>query len=179
MTTKHTIHLDMDGVVADWDRAATEYLKSEFPIDAANKPEGRWPTHLWNELRNAPHFYRNLPKMEKADEMVSIARRFRDDLGWNLVMLTAIPRGNDCFEVFHDKIKWMADHYPEIEVHFGPYSHDKQDHCLVDGDILVDDRYDNCEQWEARGGIAVRVKKDGYDDALTELQDIYHALRSV
>jgi hypothetical protein len=44
---------------------------------------------------------------------------------------------------------------------------------------LVDDRYDNCEQWEARGGIAVRVKKDGYDDALTELQDIFHALKSV
>jgi 5'(3')-deoxyribonucleotidase len=172
MKSKNTIHIDMDGVVADWDTAATQYLHAEFPLDVASKPEGRWPKHLWDELRNAPHFYRDLPKMPKADEMMSLAKRFRDELGWNLVMLTAVPRGNDCWDCFHDKIRWMDKYYPGIDVHFGPYSEDKQIHCVVDGDILVDDRFDNCASWDARGGVAVRVTKD-YDKALRDLENLF------
>jgi len=179
MKIKHTIHLDMDGVVADWDLAASLYLHSTFPIDAAGQKEDRWPDHLWEELKKAPHFYRSLPKMPKADQLVAIARRYRDELDWNLVMLTAIPRQNDVFDCVQDKIDWMREHYPDIPVHIGPYSHDKQDHCLVKNDILVDDRADNCEQWESRGGIAVHVAKGQYDQALAELDHILSALKSV
>ena len=173
---KNTIHIDMDGVVADWDRAATDYLQSEFPLDVAGRPEGRWPPHLWEELRVAPHFYYSLPKMPQADELMALAMRFRDELGWNLVMLTAIPRGNDVYEAFHDKIRWMDKYYPGVEVHFGPYSQDKQDHCKTANDILVDDRLDNCEQWRSKGGIAVRVTKDN-QSALTELQSVFDKIK--
>jgi 5'(3')-deoxyribonucleotidase len=166
-----TLYLDMDGVVADWDRAATEYLHEEFPLDFANKPEGRWPKHLWEELRKATRFYRDLPKMPQADELVELARRFRDEKGYELVFLTAIPRGNDCHWAFYDKVLWVQARYPEIAVHFGPYSEDKQVHCEP-GDILVDDRYDNCESWKAAGGVAVRVTKD-YQAALDQLQEIF------
>jgi 5'(3')-deoxyribonucleotidase len=169
----------MDGVVADWDQAASEYLNSKFPIDAAGKKEDRWPPHLWEQLKNYKHFYRNLPKMKQADELVELARKFRDELGWNLVMLTAIPRGNDVFDCVQDKCDWMRDHYPDIPMHIGPYSHDKQDHCLVKGDILVDDRSDNCEQWESKGGVAINVVRDKYSEALHELRDIFNVLRSV
>jgi len=177
--TKHTIHLDMDGVVADWDQAASNYLHTNFPLDAAGQKEDRWPPHLWEQLREAPHFYRYLPKMKRADDLVNLARRFRDELHWNLVMLTAIPRHNDVFEVFDDKFRWMLDHYPDIPVHFGPYSHDKQDHCKVKGDILVDDRLDNCEQWEYKGGTAVRVLRKDYDKCIEDLQEIFEALKLV
>jgi 5'(3')-deoxyribonucleotidase len=115
--------------------------------------------------------------MLRADELMALAMRFRDELDWNLVMLTAIPRGNDVFESFHDKIRWMDKYYPGIEVHFGPYSQDKQDHCKIAGDILVDDRLDNCEQWRSKGGTAVRVTKD-YQSALTELQSIFDKIKN-
>jgi hypothetical protein len=166
-----TLYLDMDGVVADWDRAATEYLKTEFPVDVASKPEGRWPKHLWEELRKCDRFFRDIPKMTRADEMVALARRFRDELGYKLIFLTAIPRGNDCHWAFYDKVLWVQARYPEIAVHFGPYSEDKHVHCEPD-DILVDDRYDNCESWKAAGGITVRVTKD-YQAALDQLQEIF------
>jgi 5'(3')-deoxyribonucleotidase len=176
---KNTIHIDMDGVVADWDRAATEWLKTEHPVDSAGVQEERWPPHLWEQLRTIPHFYRNLPKMARADDMITLARKFRDELGWNLVMLTAIPRGNDVFECFDDKFHWMQERYPDIPVHFGPYSQDKQDHVKKPGDILVDDRRDNCEQWEYKGGVAVRVLKRDYDQALEDLEEIFEALKLV
>jgi hypothetical protein len=71
---------------------------------------------------------------------------------------------------FWDKILWAQERYPDIPVHFGPYSEDKQKHC-VPGDILVDDRPDNCQSWRDAGGIAVRVTKE-YGLALEELNRI-------
>ena len=36
-----TLYLDMDGVVADFDTAATDFLQTELKIDIANKQEGK------------------------------------------------------------------------------------------------------------------------------------------
>lgn len=160
-----TIYLDMDGVVADWDTAAEKALGHKNPST------GRWPDGDWNKLILIPNFYRNLPKMPKADRLVNLARRFRDELGWNLYFLTAVPHDNDVPDAFMDKVEWVQEYYPDIRVHFGPYSVDKQDHTKP-GDILVDDRADNCLQWENRQGIAVRVTKD-YDLALEQLEAIF------
>jgi hypothetical protein len=41
--------------------------------------------------------------------------------------------------------------FERIPVLFGPYSFDKYKHCTP-GDILIDDRTSNCEEWRAAGG---------------------------
>jgi hypothetical protein len=51
---------------------------------------------------------------------------------------------------------WAQQHFPDIAVHFGPHSYEKRNHC-IEGDILVDDRPDNCEQWRAAGGLSFKV----------------------
>jgi 5'(3')-deoxyribonucleotidase len=163
-----TIYLDLDGVLADFSSAAREVLnKSQDNLDI----NGRWPDNDWNKIRNHKHFYRTLPLMPRAYEMVALARGFRDTLGWELYMLTAIPHKNDMHHVFHDKIDWVNEHFSDIRVHFGPYSEDKQYHCTP-GDILVDDRTSNCEEWRSKGGIAVKVGSN-YALALNELAQLY------
>jgi 5'(3')-deoxyribonucleotidase len=158
----------MDGVVADWDRAATEFLKAPKSVEMAGEPEGRWPKDLWDRLKTQEHFYRNLPKMRQADRLVNLAREFRDQLDYTLLFLTAIPKDNDQHWAFWDKMMWAQENYPDVPVHFGPYSVDKQEHCLP-GDILIDDRPDNCERWRKAGGEAIQVTKD-YDLVLQETQ---------
>jgi 5'(3')-deoxyribonucleotidase len=160
-----TIYIDMDGVVADWETAAKQFIQQQKDIN------GLWPDEEWQRIRSQQHFYRHLPQMPRADELMALARRFRDELGWRLCMLTAIPHKNDMHEVFHDKIDWMAERWPEVRVHFGPYSYDKQHHCEP-GDILVDDRTSNCAEWRARGGVAVQVTQD-YALALNELAALF------
>jgi 5'(3')-deoxyribonucleotidase len=115
--------------------------------------------------------FRHLPKMPQADQMVELARKFRDDLGYELIFLTAIPHYNDVHWAFWDKMLWAQERYPDIPVHFGPYSEDKKKHCIA-GDILVDDRPDNCQSWKEAKGVAIRVTKD-YQAALDELEDLY------
>jgi 5'(3')-deoxyribonucleotidase len=170
-----TIYIDMDGVVADFDTVAQEIMQATAEERRQAQQNGRWPDHKWQQILTQQNFYRILPRMPQADQMMALARRFRDELGWRLRMLTAIPKNNDFPECYQDKFDWMAEHYPGIRVIFGPYSEDKQHHCRP-GDILVDDRKSNIEQWRARGGRAVHVTRD-YDQALAELEALFEQIK--
>lgn len=152
--TQKTFHLDLDGVVADWITGVAKIVGYEL-----SDPNAYYPPEDWIKIRDNQRMFLELPKMKHADEMVALARKFRDELGYELVFLTAIPHYNDIHWVFWDKMSWVQKYYPDIPVHFGPYSQDKQKHCKP-GDILVDDRPDNCDQWTQAGGIAVKVDLD-------------------
>lgn len=164
---KQTLHLDMDGVVADWVAGAAQIVGYRL-----TDPNQLYPDSDWQKVRNDQRIFRDLPLMPYANEIVDTARRFRDELGWELVFLTAIPHYNDVHWAFWDKMKWAEKHFPDIPVHFGPYSGDKRDHCTP-GDVLVDDRADNCMQWQGAGGVAIRVLDTGvaYRELLTLLEN--------
>lgn len=163
-----TIYIDMDGVLADFNTKAREVLgATEADSDAAAQA-GRWPREKWETLKEIHNFYRILPKTPFADRLMTTARKYRDELGWNLYILTAIPKGNDVPEAFQDKVEWIQEFYPDVKIRFGPYSKDKAAHCRA-GDILVDDRYDNCQSWTQAGGQSIRVQKDP-EPALQEVE---------
>ena len=166
--TKNTIYLDMDGVCADWDRAAEAFLGIAPRLNTVN---GNYTVTMeeWERLKAQGHFYRNLPLMPGVDELVELARGYRDTLGWNLFFLTAVPHKNDVPDAFSDKVLWAHEHFPDIEVHFGPYAVDKWKHCQP-GDILVDDRWSNCEDWKKAGGMAVKVSGRTLTEAVATLQ---------
>lgn len=163
---KQTLYLDMDGVVADWVAGAAAIVG--YRLD---DPKQFYPEHDWIKIRDHARMFRDLPKMPHADEMVRIARRFRDELDWELLFLTAIPHYNDVHWAFWDKMMWTTDYYPDIPVHFGPYSQDKEKHATP-GDVLVDDRPDNCSQWRDKQGTAIEVKYGSYNSALMELNSL-------
>lgn len=165
---KPTLYLDMDGVVADFRARALHVIGAE-PTAGGDM----YPDQDWQRLRDDPHLFLRLPLMVRATELVNLARQYRDTLGWNLLFLTAIPHNNDLPWAFHDKAEWVRLHFPDIAVHFGPYSNDKHLHCTP-GDILVDDRIENCRQWRAAGGLAIRVERT-LDSAIAELEQDYAA----
>lgn len=167
-----TLYLDMDGVIADFDGYARTVLGPKEDLGTSEK----WPESQWRQLALVPNLYLKLPKMRLADRMVELCRRFRDELGWDLYLLTATPKGNDVPDSFHDKILWTQQHYPDLRVRFGPYSHNKADHYKP-GDVLIDDRSSNCEQWRDRGGQVIRVRADSYDQALKELADLFESIK--
>lgn len=162
-----TLYLDMDGVVADWLAGATRIIGYEL-----SDPNAMYPNEDWAKIRAEKRIFRNLPKTKRADELVALARQFRDELGYDLRFLTAIPHNNDVPYCFQDKIEWVQEYYPDIPVFFGPYSVDKWRHCSP-GDILVDDRLDNCTTWTEHQGRAIRVAKlCNLDSAIGELEEI-------
>jgi len=67
--------------------------------------------------------------------------------------LTALPHDYSVPFASYDKVLWAQERFPDIPVLFGPFSHDKWRHCEP-GDILIDDRVSNCEEWIRAGGLA-------------------------
>jgi 5'(3')-deoxyribonucleotidase len=153
--TKNTFYLDMDGVVADWEAAASTFLRRPMRNPDSLTHYRNTPEE-WDKIKTQSRFYRTLPLMPRVDELVHLARQYRDTLGWELLFLTAVPAKDDVHWAFYDKVMWAQDHFPDIPVHFGPHSYEKRNHC-TSGDILVDDRPDNCAQWVEAGGTAFKV----------------------
>jgi hypothetical protein len=174
MKKNQTLFLDMDGVLADFDAAAKEFLQaSDLDLEQARK-NNKWTRTQWEQIKeHNPRFYLTLPKTAFADQLVAEARKFRDTLNWQLKILTAIPSGNDMPWAFYDKILWQQQYYPDIPVMFGPYSKDKYLHCKTSGDILIDDRYSNCQAWREATGIAIQMKTLNPEPSLTILKEIF------
>lgn len=160
----NTFYLDMDGVVADWESAAAEFLGRPMR-DPDTLTHYRNTVEEWARIKTQTRFYRTLPLMQRVEELVHLARQYRDTLGWQLLFLTAVPAKDDIHWAFYDKVLWAQDHFPDIPVHFGPHSYDKFKHCSA-GDILVDDRPDNCAQWREAGGTAFKVNANDLGSVL-------------
>ena len=158
-----TVYLDMDDVIADFKGYAVSVLRKK------SKDE-RWASEEWTRLRDNPRLYRDLVKTAESDSIVEACREKCKNNDWNLMFLTAVPKGNDVKWAFYDKVNWATTYDPDIPVMFGPYSHDKHVHCKP-GDVLIDDRTSNCEEWRHAGGIAIQHRGD-VENTLREIDKL-------
>ena len=146
------IYLDMDDVVADWMGYARAYLKQP------QWKEGEMlPDTTWRRLKDDQRMYSKLPLKEGAHELVDWVTDYTNKNNSSLFFLSAIPHGNDMPWAPQDKVFWAQQHFPHIPVFLGPYSHDKWVRCTP-GDILIDDRKVNCDEWTRAGGLAHQYK---------------------
>lgn len=159
-----TIFLDMDGVVADFDKYANEILGYSTPGGK------RYPPDDWAKISANPRFYYELDSCPNANLLVDTVTDIAKLAGHDVKFLTAIPRNNDVPWCFTDKIAWAQERWPNIPVWFGPYSNDKQVHC-VPGDILIDDRDDNIYAWNAAGGYGL-LYQNNIDHIIKELKNL-------
>lgn len=140
------IYLDMDDVVADWMPAARAIVNRNWEYGE------RIPESDWNKVKAKQRFYRDLPKKPGADQLVQFCRQAVDNgLADSLAFLTALPHDHPVQWAAQDKVWWAHERFEGIPVFFGPYSFDKWRHCQP-GDILIDDRTSNCEEWAKAGG---------------------------
>lgn len=137
----------MDGVVADFNAYAQQVL-------CITEVHHKWPDEDWLKLRSNPRLYRDLQKTPYADILVNTCLDIRNNKAYNLLFLTAVPNKNDMSWAFYDKVIWAQKHFPDISVHFGPYSKDKHLHAAP-GDILIDDRPSNIAEWNNAGGVGI------------------------
>lgn len=150
------LYLDCDGVLADFDRGATDILgMSPAKYQAKHKP-GRF----WQKLATAPDFYASLPLMPGAMKLFEAVRHL------DPIILTGLPRGNWAAP---QKEKWAAEHFPGTRI-ITCMAVDKRKHAKH-GDVLVDDTLKHRHLWEEAGGIFVHHKD--VDETLAELEHIF------
>ena len=158
-----TLYLDMDGVVADFN----EYAHRTLGVPAS---QGIYPDDVWQKLAANPRIYRDLVKTAYAHELVRFCIKWCLQKDYEYAFLTAVPKGNDVPWAFNDKVVWAQQNFPGIAVMFGPFSKDKHQHCQP-GDILIDDRSSNIEEWRRAGGIG--ILHTDYADTVTQLSILF------
>ena len=146
------LYLDCDGVLADFDRAATAILGA--PPRVFQKRHGH--AEFWKRLQRHPSFYGSLPVMPDAQELFEAVRHL------DPIILTGLPRGNWAAP---QKVRWAAEHFPGTRI-ITCLAADKRRHAR-DGDILVDDTLKYRDLWTGAGGIFVHHR-----DARTSIQTL-------
>lgn len=135
------LYLDCDGVLADFDRAATELLG--MPPRLYERRRGI--AAFWGEIARHPDFYGTLPLMPDAMELFTAVRHL------DPVILTGLPRGKWAAP---QKVRWAAEHFPGTRI-LTVMAVDKRNHAQ-EGDILVDDTLRYAHLWHDAGGIFVQ-----------------------
>ena len=146
------IYLDMDGVLADFDRGVNEMCGMNA-TSQNEKYDCAYDDRMWDAIREIDHFYDKLEPMPGAKEMFDlIYSRYGD----RCEILTGIPTPKRRIEnAGEDKIAWMKRVLSDqVKVNI-VYRREKMDYCTGPDCILIDDREKTIREWEEKGGIGI------------------------
>lgn len=145
------IYLDMDGVLADFDRGVIELLGiTPHPQGESTKEED---DYLYFKMQEVPHFYELLEPMDGAVEMF---RTLYEKYGDRVEILTGIPKPKrGIIYAGEDKLKWVKKYLSDDLVVNIVLRKDKILFSNGPGDILIDDFSVNINEWEEAGGTGI------------------------
>lgn len=176
---KIKIFLDMDGVLADFDKGAL----TQFKIITANLNKNKElllpeykdeKSRMWATIRKNPHFWSKLELMPGAVELWNATCQY------DPIILTAAPssfkEGSEYFlDVARRKEEWIKEKFnvDTTDKFICTTSKKKQlfmHDAALHHNILIDDRESNINNWIAAGGIGILHKN--IDDTLLELKEV-------
>lgn len=169
-----TLYLDMDGVVADFDRNLLNFGVTDNRHDFIHRPKETW-TEVEVDLDRRVceamahrDFWWSIPPMQDAYDLWGFTRHL------NVAFLTAAPRMPDHRQrVTDEKRAWVQSKFgpfPKERIHVCLRSEKK--HLAAPGRVLVDDMPINCEEWRAAGGVAIR--HINAEDTINQIKELMY-----
>ena len=147
---KFNIYLDMDGVVADFDQRFID-LSGMLPKEYEEK-FGR--KEFWNFIdeKNKLKFWVGIPEISDAKQLVD----YITPHGFQMLTAPSIKK-----QSYLGKMLWIKNHVGSL-FSFKPYINFKKaknkhnvKSNLTPNDILIDDREDTIDRWNAAGGTGI------------------------
>ena len=161
------IYLDMDGVLADFERGVWEICQIKAPSQDGNRNQEE-DDIMWEAIRRADHFYDRLELMPGAKEMFD---RIAGKYGDRCEILTGIPREErGIVTAEQDKIDWTRRMLSEkVKVNLVCRKH-KQNYCTGPESVLIDDREKTIREWQKLGGTGILHRSA--EETLKELAEL-------
>lgn len=161
---KRKIYLDMDGVFVDFD---THFEKLHGLHPKIVGEENFWK--VFDTKRDG--FFRDCPPFEGHLGFLDYILEIADVFDYEVEMLTALPRRSTHPTALQEKQDWMNMHgMGHVKMNVGPYAIDKQKWCNS-GDILIDDKDLNIQQWESKGGVAIHHTPGDFITSMRKLRE--------
>lgn len=152
-STKHIIFCDLDGVLADFEQGVRNKFNKN--IDELK------PSLMWGVINKSKTFFETLLWMPKGRELWSQIEKY------NPVILTSVPNGSKT--AAEQKIRWCQRELgPNIKV-ITCAKKDKPKYSTFNS-ILIDDRTDNLNAWNNKGGEFILYDEE-HLDAIVERID--------
>jgi len=155
------LYLDADGVLANFDEGVRRLLGMAAKQFEAKRGRGAF----WRELAKAPDFYARLPEMPDARELFDAVKHLKPTI------LTGLPLGNWAAP---QKVTWAAEHFPGVPI-ITCMARDKHRH-MEPGDVLVDDRENHREAYEAHGVVFIHHRNA--QDSIRQLAAIFPSVKA-
>src|SRR5262245_60445979 len=107
--------IDLDGTVADYDRAMREALSKlqspgEPPLEESLRDAPEWLEERQRLIKQSPGFWRNLPRVQRGFEVVAALRELR----FRLMVLSKGPSRTS--SAWTEKLLWSQEHLPDAGV---------------------------------------------------------------
>jgi len=160
------LYLDMDGVLADFERGVLELAGME-PTPLNGKRDAGYDDRMWTAIQKVEHFYGKLLPMPGAQEMFhTLWKRY----GERCEILTGIPKPRrNILYAREDKLNWVNNVLsPDIVVNV-VLREDKPGYCTGSDCVLIDDSIRNIRAWEKAGGTGIL-----FVDVKTALSQLDH-----
>jgi 5'(3')-deoxyribonucleotidase len=155
------LFLDADGVLADFDEGVRRLLGMEAKQFEARHGRGSF----WRELARAPDFYARIPEMPDARELFDAVEHLKPTI------LTGLSLGKWAAP---QKVAWAAEHFPGVPI-VTCMARDKHRH-MEPGDVLVDDRENHREAYEAHGVVFVHHRNAR--DSIRRLAAVFPSVKA-
>ena len=147
------IFLDMDGVLADFDRGVKELCGLEPLSQNLKHRDPKQDDLMWEKIRETDHFYDRLDLLPGAKELFG---RIYGKYGDQCEILTGIPRKErGIVTAEEDKRNWtrrMLSDTVKVNAVGRKY---KQNYCTGPESVLIDDREKTIREWRALGGTGI------------------------
>lgn len=144
--TNTLLFCDLDGVLADFEQG----VNNKF-----TKPSNEIHSSLmWKVINNSKSFFETLPWMPRGKELWDRIKHRKP------IILTGVPKGSKTGA--EQKRKWCADNLGQHIKVITCATKEKPNYCLPNS-ILIDDRPDNLNAWNLKGGKFILYDEEFVD----------------
>lgn len=145
------IFCDLDGVLANFEQGV---------INRFNKPPDKLkPAIMWGVINKSNSFFDSLPWMPRGRELWEEIKQY------DPIILTGIPNGATAAE---QKRRWCARELGP-DVHVITCATKEKPRFCINGSLLIDDRTDNLNAWNIKGGKYILYDEEFTDDVIERI----------
>ena len=145
MRKMKNIYLDMDGVIADFDKRYQEL----FNITTKQSERDKKWVQFFNQFIQDRHFA-TLDLMPEAIELMDYLK----STGIPIIILSSTSSEKRDGEIRPQKMEWLKKHKIDFPVILVPGAHLKKDYATPDS-ILIDDTSKNIDDWRRESGVGI------------------------
>jgi hypothetical protein len=154
------IFCDLDGVLANFEQGVINRFKK--------LPDQIKPAIMWGVINKSNTFFDTLPWMPKGRELWEGIKQY------DPIILTGVPNGttpkarSDCVSASEQKRRWCARELgPDVHV-ITCTTKEKPNFC-IERSVLIDDRTDNLNAWNLKGGKFILYDEEFTDDIIERI----------